>query len=132
MAVKVAVGVLVGRVAVGAGVPVMLVMRGIGVSVVVLTGCKSHQARGGACVGAGVFVGVPVLIATAVPVMAHASGVIGTAVFVGSLVGVIHQQKSSVGLAVAKARAVPCTAHESSVGIGEGSLVGSSTPTNPT
>lgn len=68
--------------------------RGYGVNVSVDTDCvtRSHQARGGACVGAGVFVGVPVIKAMAVPVAAHWSGVTGRGVMLGSGVGVCHQQ----------------------------------------
>lgn len=61
------------------------------------------------------FVGVPVLRATAVPVSAHESGVTGNGVSDGAGDGVRCQQKSKVGDATANASAVPVIDQASSV-----------------
>lgn len=74
-------------VAVGAVRSIVVIAIGVNVAI-----CKSHQARGGAWVGSGVFVGVPVLSAIAVPVAAHASGVTGNGVTDGVGEGVKCQQ----------------------------------------
>lgn len=86
----VSLGVVVGvSVTVAVGAVRSIVVIAIGVVVAI---AKSHQTRGGACVGSGVFVAVPVLRAIAVPVAAHASGVTGNGVTDGVGEGVKCQQ----------------------------------------